>query len=241
MLGVSDKLGWHNMEESERELLARRCREAEENKTFFSNPGKVPQERTVVAGLLRVLGVEFREDEIIKGSREPIDVSFRKARFQVTQILDQGRRQNLDFKERSARAKSAKRIEDLCRQGNIGSHPIAPNELIALISKRCQGKTRRYAGDCSDIDLLIYVNLQSRHMDPSGPFPDGAELTTFGWRSVSVIGELVALVLCVADDAPPFLIKHCGQPVFWPGIESVFPKLAADNGKQSHQTQTDGR
>lgn len=226
MLGVSDKLGWHNMEESERQLLARRCREAEENKTFFSNPGKVPQERTVVAGLLRVLGVEFRENEIIKGDREPIDVSFGNAGFQVTQILDQGRRQYLDFKERSARAKSAKRLQDLGDQGIISSRPIAPDKLFALIIERAREKARKYAGQRSDIDLLVCVNLQRRHPYPLGPFPESAELVSLGWRSVSFVMEPCGLVLCAGNDAPAFLIERIGQEAMrWPGPSSVFPKM----------------
>ena len=53
------------MEMSEREVLEKLRRDAEEAKALFSNAGQELQERTAVAGLLRVLGVDFREDEIV--------------------------------------------------------------------------------------------------------------------------------------------------------------------------------
>lgn len=202
-------------------------RDAEEAKALFSNAGQELQERTAVAGLLRVLGVDFREDEIVKCGLEPIDVSFRDARFQVTEILDRGRPRNLEIKQRSVRVKGAGCLQDLVDQGVISSHPMAPDELVALVSERCREKARRYAGECSDIDLLIYVNLRRRHLYPSGPFPEAAALASIGWRSVSVIMEPFALVLWAAESAPAFLVDHRGQAVFWTGLDSVFPMLGA--------------
>jgi hypothetical protein len=183
------------------------------------------QERTAVAGLLRVLGVDFQEQEIIKCGPEPIDVSFRDARFQVTEILDQGRPRNLEIKRKSARFKSAERLQDLVEQGVISSRAIAPDELVALVSARSKEKARRYAGGCSAIDLLIYLNLQQQHLYPQGPFPEAAALGSIGWRSVSVIMEPCAVVLWAADNAPAFLVKHSGQAIQWKGLDSVFPRL----------------
>jgi Putative endonuclease, protein of unknown function (DUF1780) len=79
------------MGSSEREILEKLRRDAEEAEALFSNAGQHLQERTVLAGLLRALGVDFQEQEIVKCGPEPIDVWFRDARFQVTEILDPGR------------------------------------------------------------------------------------------------------------------------------------------------------
>ena len=215
------------MEKSEREVLKKLRRDAEEAEALFSNAGQELQERTAVAGLLRVLGVDFREDEIVKCDSEPIDVSFRDARFQVTEILDRGRPRNLEIKRRSDRAKDAKHLRDLVEPGTISSDPMAPDELVALVSERCREKARRYAGECSDIDLLIYVNLRRRHLHPSWPLPEAAALASLGWRSVSVIMERFAVVLWAAESAPAFLLERKGQPVVWPGPDSVFPNLGA--------------
>lgn len=72
---------------------------------------------------------------------------------------------------------------------------MSPDELVALVSERCREKARRYAGECSDIDLVIYVNLLRRHLFPSGPFPEPAALASIDWRSVPVIMEPFAVVL----------------------------------------------
>jgi hypothetical protein len=215
------------MKKSEREILEKLRDSAKEAEALFSNTGQGQQERTVVAGLLRVLGVEFREDEIVKCGPEPIDVWFREARFQVTEVLDRGRPRNLEIKQRSMRAKSAQSLQELVERGVISSQPMAPAELVALVLDVAEKKAQRYAGDCRNIDLLIYVNLQRRHLHPPGPFLEAAALGSFDWRSVAVIMEPVAVVLWTADNAPAFLIGRRAQAVFWQGPDSVFPRLGA--------------
>ncbi|PRD43136.1 hypothetical protein C5748_13095 [Phyllobacterium phragmitis] len=86
------------MSNSEKEYLKRLSRDAEEAVELFSNEGQELQERTAVAGLLRVLGLDYREEEITKRGPEPIDAWFRDARFQVTEILDKDRPRNLEIK-----------------------------------------------------------------------------------------------------------------------------------------------
>jgi hypothetical protein len=83
---------------------------------------------------------------------------------------------------------------------------------------------RHYAGDCSNIDLLIYVNLQHRHLYPFGPFSGATALASLGWRSVSVIMESLVMVLWAANDAPAFLVERRGEVVIWQGSSSVFPQ-----------------
>src|SRR5271170_6968372 len=174
------------------ELLNNIRRRAEDAEALFSNAGQSLQERTVVAGLLNVLGVDFREEDIVKSGPEPIDVWFREARFQVTEILDQDRPRNLEIKQRSTRVKNAKCLHDLFESGEIHSNKIAPPELMALVIDRCKSKSKHYAGNCSNVDLLIYINLQRRHLYPFGPFSEGTALASLGWRSVSVIMETFA-------------------------------------------------
>jgi hypothetical protein len=228
-LAARSRKGVPRMRKSEREILEKLRGSAEETVALFSNTGQGLQERIVVAGLLRVFGIEFSEDEIVKRGPEPIDVWFREARFQVTEILDRGRPRNLEIRQRSMRARHAESLRELVEPGVISSRPIAPDELLALVLKRCREKAQRYAGDCSDIDLLIYVNLQRRHLYPSGPFPEAtAALGSFGWRSVSLIMEPFAVVLRAADNAPAFLIGRGAEAVFWQGLDSVFPRLRAE-------------
>jgi hypothetical protein len=102
---------------------------------------------------------------------------------------------------------------------------MSPDELAALVLARCTEKARRYAGKCNHIDLLVYVNLQQRHLYPPGPFPEAATSGSIGWRSVSIIMEPYAVVLWAADNAPAFLAEHKGRAVLWSGPDSVFPRL----------------
>jgi hypothetical protein len=146
------------MTKSEQDVLDELRRDAEDAQKLFSNRGQDTQERTVVAGLLRVLGVKFREEEIIKRGPEPIDVWFREARFQVTEILDEGRTRNRELKQRTERIKSATSLQDLAQPGIISSNPITPEELFILVLDRCQEKAQRYGSASNTIDLLIYVN-----------------------------------------------------------------------------------
>lgn len=212
------------MENSERVILKTLREEAQDASSLFSNIGQELQERTVVAGLLRILGIDFRENEIIKHGSEPIDVRFRGARFQVTEILDEGRPRNLEIKQRAERVSRAKGLKDLLEPGTISSRVIASDELVAIVSARTQEKARKYGGKCRDVDLLIYVNLQGRH-SPSGPFQAYAEEVFVGWRSVSVVMERFAIILWAAADAPPFLVQHKGRAVMWEKLDSVFPRF----------------
>jgi hypothetical protein len=97
--------------------------EAAEAEELFSNAGQGLQERTAVAGFLRVLGIEFRENEIIKRGPEPIDVWFRDARFQVTELIDQRRPRNLEIAQRANRIRKAKSLKELSEPEIISSRP----------------------------------------------------------------------------------------------------------------------
>ena len=52
----------------------------------------------VCRAFLRCMGVGFSEDEIAVGAREPTDITFRGAEFQITEVLDEGRRRSLEHK-----------------------------------------------------------------------------------------------------------------------------------------------
>lgn len=215
------------MKKSDREALEELCRDADEAQALFSNKGQDLQERTAVAGLLRVLGVNCREEEIIKQNPAgSVDVRFRNACFQVTEILDQGSVRNREMCWRADRIRNANRLQDLVEPGVISSNPMPPDELLALVLERTIEKAKKYGNICTGIDLLIYINLRKRHLYPLGPLPGEIPDALTNWRSVAVLMEPVALVLWVAEDAPGFLRSHNGQVVRWPGPDSMFPKLA---------------
>ncbi|MBY3155435.1 DUF1780 family protein [Rhizobium laguerreae] len=219
-------LEWDGLVSTEQEYLKAFRDEAAEAKALFSNAGQQLQERTAVAGFLRVLGIEFLENEIIKRGPEPIDIWFRDARFQVTEILDESRQRNREISERAERSKKAKSLDDLLEPWSISSEPMAPRELVDLASARSNSKADHYGQSCNGVDLLIYLNLKRRHVYPPEPFPPFPESARLCWRSVSVVMEHFAIVLWTAADAPSFLVQRMGKGMIWSkGPESVFPKL----------------
>ena len=235
--------GTRSGDRSEEEVLADLRKDAGEAERLFSNEGQELQERTVVAGLLRVLGVSFAEDEIIKQGPEPVDICFRDARFQVTEVLDPARARDREIRDWAARVRKATQLEQLTdrltpdsteseRARFLTSQPISPEEVLALVSERSIEKARKYGASCQSVDLLIYLNLRSRHLSPEAGPPVPNALASIGWRSIAVIMERVALVPWVASDAPAFLISHQGTVAIWPRIDSVFPRLGFRNRDQ---------
>jgi len=211
---------------SERELLDRLRTDADDGRRLFSNPGQGLQERTAVAGLLRVLGVPFEEREIIKRGPEPIDVWFQEARFQVTEVLDSGRRRNAEWREIAERRRKTRSLVDLVTPGVISSTSASPDEVLGLVHDACRRKHAKYGSNCGSVDALVYVNLKGRHLYPTAPWPDTARLEAMGWRSVSVIMEPYAAVLLACDDAPPFLRAVADETQQWPELDSCFPVFA---------------
>jgi hypothetical protein len=211
---------------SEREILNKLRDEAEEACQLFSNAGQPLQERTVVAGLLRVLGVSFDESELVKQGPEPIDVHFRDARFQVTELLDSGRPRNAEVRQIAERRKAAGSLQDLIEPGVISSRPAPPDEVFDFVRDACRKKHSKYGHSCQDVDLLVYVNLKERHLYPIEPWPNNADLGAMGWRSVSFIMEPYARVLLARADAPSFLRVAADQTYHWQHLESCFPVLA---------------
>jgi hypothetical protein len=175
-----------------------------------------------VHGFLRVLGVEHADGEIIKCGPEPVDVWFRDARFQVTEIIYPPRARDLEIRQRAERARTARRLEELMEPGTITSEPMGPQGVLELVVERAKVKADHYAGQCAGVDLLAYLNLRGRHLYPVDPFPRAPELEEMGWRSVSLIMERFGIVLAVGRSAPKFLRDRVGEGAEWPGSDSVF-------------------
>ena len=54
-------------------------RALKESLAFFSNKEKPNREKWTVKRLLRALAIDFKEEELKTGAKEPVDVSFRDA------------------------------------------------------------------------------------------------------------------------------------------------------------------
>ncbi|MEY9785438.1 DUF1780 domain-containing protein [Sinorhizobium fredii] len=215
------------MARSDREFLDRIRSATAAARRFFSHEGADERERTMVAGFLTVLGIDYSADDIIKAGPEPIDVHFRDAKFQTTEILDDDRKRDKEIRERGGRAARAQRAGDLLEPVNLTGSAISAGELVERVRSCADAKRLHYAGQVARIDLLVYVNLRGRFVRDDTSFHAFSETEAGGWRSISVVMEGFAIVLWAAHDAPAFLCAVIGKPMFRRTLESNFPDLSA--------------
>lgn len=195
---------------SEKGYLEDLCRDGEKSVTLFSSRGQKELEKCATRGFLRALGIAFLEEELHSGQAEPIDVCFRDARFQVTERLDLGRRRNLEVKEDAERRRNATSLEQLV-EPFTPSRPMDPARALKLVLEAVTKKWERYRSSSEDVDVLVYINLQGRHLYPTSPWPDVTDFRDQGWRSVSVLFGCHAAVLFARTTAPDFLRSVVGQ------------------------------
>ena len=179
---------------------------------FFSNPQKADRELKVVRAFLRSIGEPFSEGEVVVGLSEPIDVSFRSARFQVREIVGNRRRMD-EFRKRLDRARKARSIPDLMEPW-ASSKQMSPDELAQLVASALVPKSRRYGPtSCSELDALVYVNPGGQHLWPVSPPTDEAlsAMLDQDWRSVSILFPPYGAVFFARPNGPEFLRTKAGQ------------------------------
>ena len=187
----------------------------EASRTLFSNPQKVEREKMVCRAFLRCIGVRFSEEEISKGACEPVDIAFRGASFQISEVLDQGRRRGDELCASARKFGRDSRADDVLEPWK-GSLPVSFNDVAALVADRLCTKSAALGGSrgCYGIDALVYVNLRGHHLVSNGISDDNRELVVVrqqGWRSVSIAMIPYGIVWFAADDCPSFLTEVEGR------------------------------
>lgn len=203
---------------SEKEVIDELRRDADESAVLFSGRGKKNLEKRAVRGFLRALGVTFLEEELRSGHAEPIDVCFRDGRFQVTERLDLGGRPNLEWRQIAERRRNAMSLQQLV-EPYTPSRAMGPDTVAKLVLEEATRKWRRYRSGCEQVDVLVYINLQGRHLYPTSPWPDFADFRQQGWRSVSLLVDRSGTVLFARTTAPKFLrlaVRQTRQKWKWP-------------------------
>ena len=191
------------------EFIASVIKAREESVVYFSSAMKPERERWVVHEFLDNLGLLHGETEIASCRDEPPDVTYADARFEVKEILDQGRRRHEEYKESLRQAKQAKTPADLLE--GYTPKEINYTEVCGLISKSIV-ELKPYAPSTQKtLDLLFYVNLEHVHGYVQSELPSPAEFKRYGWRSVSFVAGPMSVVLCAAVSAPSFLRACEGQ------------------------------
>ena len=186
-------------------------RDLEASVIFFGAgaPQQHAAERWVVKHFLAALGIEFTDEELHNPPRDPPDVAFRDAAFEVKELGEVGRRRHDEYREALARAKAATTPEELIEQFTM------EDLLIATVCERILAATatlaaHKYADERTrrGLDLLFYVNLNPRKLWTfvDGDRPDVSALVREGWRSVSFLhGDRTSRVIHASAGAPAFL------------------------------------
>jgi hypothetical protein len=205
---------------SEREYLQNTQADAADTLHYLSDKCKPERERAIVRAFLRCIGVTFAESEIVAPSSEPADVSFREARFQVREILQQGRRRGDEWKLK-ARTQS---MDDAIVTWKLPT-PMSAEELTLAITQALDEKARKYGrSQCSRLDALVYVNLTwTCVLRPDTAPGNTAGLAAQAWRSVSLVFPPYGIVLSATSDASGFLQQLLGRVrMEWSDVNELF-------------------
>ncbi|MCC7460780.1 MAG: DUF1780 domain-containing protein [Proteobacteria bacterium] len=176
---------------------------------FFSSKNKFQRECWIVKKFLDLKTT----DGMKKSDQDPPDVLFKDARFEVFEILDEGRKRNDEHRQR------AKKIEE-AEKNNSLSPLLEPYEisffskddLIHEVLKKITIKESKYApAVTASLDLLIYINFRTKVLDMNSQVTLDIEASFNKWRSVSVLtNSHGGFVIYAGQDAPAIL-----QDVIW--------------------------
>jgi hypothetical protein len=222
--------GKPEMSPAEREYLAALRQQIAETRLLFSNAQKPEREKMVCRAFLRSMGVGFSEAEISVGASEPTDIAFRGAAFQITEVLDEGRRRSLEHKELEIKYKNARSARDVMEPWRNPEAMGFP-EMVSVTAKRLEEKFAKLGQQgCRGIDALVYIDRLKpvvRYLHPAMFIEtnDANTMRAHGWRSVSVLMVPYATVLFAAETAPSFL--RCHQGVVLRAADDVVSQLFA--------------
>ena len=191
---------------SDHELLEAIRRSRRASIDFFSSRNKPEREKWVCRTFLRNLRITFEDADILSRDCDPPDVIFRKARFEIKEVLDPGRHRHDEYK--AAHRKSLETTDPRELFALFTPKDITPCDLAEIVRIKTETLTHRYS-QTDQLDLLFYVNLRE-HFSSPGPMPELRRFPGSGWRSISVVQGSRALVLFAAADAPDFLQSKVG-------------------------------
>jgi len=176
---------------------------------FFSSKMKQDRELWAAREFLEYLGVTVEPTELSPSEDEPPDVLYSEARFEIKEVLDPERRRGAEYKEALKKAESAKHPKELLEPYSPRSVTI--DEAVARVAEASGRCKHKYApAVIRQLDLLFYFNFQEcgviGHQLPRAGLVSGLQ-----WRSISVVGNDCAFVVCANEDAPDFIRSACGK------------------------------
>jgi len=187
----------------EEDYIASVIKAREESVSFFSSKRKPERERWVVTQFLANLGIEPSEEGVVSAADEPPDVEYSDARFEIKEIMDEGKRRHAEYKESLRRAKEAQKASDLFE--GYTPKDITYTEICDRVEKEISTLPLYAPATKRQLDLLFYVNLEDAHGYVSTELPPVTKFENLGWRSISFLVGPMSVVLYAAANAPAIL------------------------------------
>lgn len=199
-------------DEEQQDLINSHVEGLKETLEFFSPEKKVERELWIGRKFLSYLGFGDVLDEIQPSDDEPPDLIFREAKFELKEIMDEGRLRGKEYKEALATAKQATSYSDLLEEYSPQSLAICDAAEIAC--QQAHFWSQKYASAVArNLDLLFYLNWQDYSIDGNSlECLEALNQEHFHmWRSVSVVSNDCAFVLSGHEESPGFIFGAIGN------------------------------
>jgi hypothetical protein len=146
------------MSTTDKQYLERFRNYTTEVRMFLSSKKKPEKERSECRAFLRILAIPFEDSEIIAPVNEPVDVIFREARFQVTDIVESNHRRGDFWKEKQRKHQTATSIYEAI-ETDPPPMPVSVdlNALIPEVISELTKKAKKYGVTCKRAVAQINV------------------------------------------------------------------------------------
>ena len=182
-------------------------------RTLYSNSRKGEREAWVLECFLKLLSIPFTKGHFETDAGEPVDLGFLGGRFQIKELLDEGRKRNDEVKKALERARQAT-AEEIATVSSFEPEFLTIPQLTKRLVPEMVKQVERYYGCNADkTDLLFYVNLRHVFIEDAVFKPVDIELPPAlqAWRSISITSGVTAAVLFASAGAPAFVRDARGE------------------------------
>lgn len=185
-----------------------------ESVNFFGNKNKQERELLVLQDFLSYLPIPIICTDVVPATEEPFDVSYGPYRFQVKEVLSEGRRRGDEYAQALSSITEESKPEDLLEPYHPTNIPLN-DALPRVVSELRRHREEKYDEQqsfqrrASNIDVLVYLNLtDTTYSNKKVDFPH-EELEK--WKSVSLVSNNCAIVLACSDQCNQLLFPHIGH------------------------------
>lgn len=190
--------------------MLERIKGLEDSVDFFESARRREREIWIAKTFLDSCDIPYELDDIVSLERDPPDIKFKEACFEVKEILDPGRRRHDEYKEALAMARRVSDPSEL--QDFVTPRTIGLIEIFSDCSEMAMRLMSKYPVEVrGGLDLLFYFNKLNIFNVVECPYPNTEVLGSSGWRSVSFVNGFIASCFFAKDSLPGFLREIVGR------------------------------